>query len=225
MPGLKDLTGQVFGQLTVVGRNPENTVCKRPRWDCLCSCGNSHTVSGACLRKGNTRSCGCYQKEHPSRLRHGMSNALEYDIWLKMKARCSNPQDKSYPRYGGRGISYSPAWESFDVFIADMGKRPTNRHTLERVDNNLGYTPENCRWATYTEQARNKSSNRFLEIDGVKRPLSAWAEIGAVTPQHLRGRLRDGWGVKAAVFTPPGIKRERAAELWPDSPQVSSVSD
>ena len=216
MPKLQDLAGRVFGYLTVVGRNPKNTALNRPRWDCICSCGNAHTVDGACLRNGNTKSCGCWQKDNPSRLRHGMSKSLEYDIWMKMKARCANPQDKSYERYGARGITYCPEWESFDAFIADMGKRPTSRHTLERVDNNLGYTVSNCKWATYTEQARNKSSNRVLEIDGVLKPLSAWAEIGAVTPQHLRGRLRDGWGVRAAVFAPVGVKRERAAELWPD---------
>lgn len=225
MPGLNDLTGQMFGRLTVVGRNPQNNIHKKPRWDCLCSCGNRHTVDGACLKSGNTSSCGCYLKENPPRLRHGLSKSLEYDIWIKMKERCTNPKDKRYARYGGRGISFHPRWESFDCFIEDVGRRPSRKHSLERVDNNLGYTPENCRWATYKEQARNKSNNRILEIDGVKKPLAAWAEIGCVSQHHLRGRLRDGWSVRAAVFTPAGIKRERAAELWPDSPQVSSVSD
>lgn len=216
MPPLKDLTGLEFGRLKVVKRHPENDRTNRPRWVCNCSCGAKTVVAGSCLASGNTKSCGCFNKDNPPRRRHGMINSNEYDIWLKMRSRCDNAGDKRFARYGGRGIGYDPRWALFDNFISDMGIRPGPRFTLERIDNDRGYSKENCKWATYQEQARNKSTSRLVTIDGVTKCLAAWADTSPVRQQVIRARLRDKWTPRAAVSAPTGTKRKDALRMWPE---------
>lgn len=216
MPPLKDLTGHEFGRLTVVTRYSENDRMNKPKWVCKCGCGTVVVVAGACLVSGNSKSCGCFKRDNPSRLRHGMVDTKEYDVWTKMRARCDNASDKSYKRYGGRGIKYDPRWSLFDNFIADMGMRPGPRFTLERINNDLGYSKENCRWATFQDQARNKSTNRLVTIEGVTKCLAAWADTSPVVQQVIRARLRDKWTPKAAVCAPMGTKRKDALRMWPE---------
>lgn len=156
MGKLIDLTGMKFGRLTVLKRAKNRET--RAWWFCECECGNVIEVSGKSLRKERTRSCGCYQKESTSKRfrKHGYSDKPIYNIWLSMKQRCRNKSDASYPFYGGRGIDFCDRWEKFENFLADMGDRPSPKHSLERVDNDKGYCKENCIWATFTTQARNK---------------------------------------------------------------------
>lgn len=157
-----DLVGQVFSNLTVkefVGINNE----KRALWLCSCSCGNSKIVSGKHLRRKEVRSCGCLKgiiyTGNAFAKRHGMAGgnrSREYKTWRAMKARCLNPNNPAYKNYGGRGITIDPVWiTDFEAFYKDMGDRPEGK-TLDRIDNDLGYYKDNCRWATPKEQILNQ---------------------------------------------------------------------
>lgn len=177
---------------------------KRAVWDCICSCGRLHTTEGSNLRRGKTRSCGCLAKESQSlvaksRATHAMSGTQAYHIWHAMILRCSKPTHPKYKNYGGRGITVSERWKSFALFHEDMGEKP-ERMSLDRIDNNLGYSKENCRWATYEEQSRNKRTNRWIEFNGDRLILSDWAKKLNVSVQNLQRRLND-WPLEKALTT------------------------
>jgi hypothetical protein len=134
-----------------------------------CDCGNETRSVAARLRNGNKRSCGCLQKktrDGSSRLTHGDSRngqAPEYNSWMAMRARCSTPKHNRYDLYGGRGIKVCERWErSYETFLADMGRKPSRRHSIDRIDNNGNYEPSNCRWATPSEQAYNRRPKRTM---------------------------------------------------------------
>lgn len=151
-----DLTGLEFGRLTVM-----NTTGKdkhgRYLWKCKCVCGNEKTIATYILKSGHTKSCGCFRKEVTSERakKHGKRHSAEYEIWCGIMQRCTNPNHIAYKNYGGRNITICDRWKDFSLFIEDMGERPTPSHSVERNENEKGYTPENCRWATREEQARN----------------------------------------------------------------------
>ena|ERR1039458_4159845 len=155
-----DLKGQHFGRLTVLQRAPDHRNYPGAQWLCECSCGNQKVIYGQPLRKGTTKSCGCWQKDNPSNLRHGYGRAgprdSEYNAWVNMRARCNNPNTPQYADYGGRGITVDPAWDNFGQFLVDMGPKPTALHSLERVDNDEGYGPDNCCWASKEVQMSNR---------------------------------------------------------------------
>ena len=167
MSRLKDKTNQVFGRLTVLGAG--GYIHGKYGWNCLCQCGNVVLVSTSDLTTGNRSSCGCLRKE-TSAMRnysHGLTNSAEYKIWCRMKSRCYQENDAGYDYYGGRGIQVCADWlDSFENFYRDMGPRPTKHHSIDRKNNNEGYSPENCRWATKVEQARNKRTNRTVVYQG-----------------------------------------------------------
>lgn len=192
MGKLIDLTGQVFGRLSVVERstdykNPCGT--NSPRWECVCNCGNICIVRGCNLRRGETSSCGCLQKEIASSANttHGRTNTHEYDVWRGMVSRCTNEKDDFYKDYGGRGISVCVEWkDKFINFFNDMGIRPSKVHSLERLNSDLGYSLENCIWVENKYQARNKRKRKDNKtgITGVSlrefpesRYLSVWRDI------------------------------------------------
>jgi hypothetical protein len=164
MPKLNELTGQRFGRLLVRERAGTNS-SKKPTWECKCDCGNVKVVVGAELIKGTTQSCGCLRKELLAKRSetHGMRKTRIYNIWYAMKRRCQEEKNISYPNYGGRGISVCDGWQDFINFKADMydsyskhvEKHGENQTTLDRIDCDGDYTPENTRWATYTIQSRN----------------------------------------------------------------------
>lgn len=172
MTKVADFTGKKFGRLTVIDRF-ENTVRGTATWNCICDCGQNIVVRGNALQSGNTRSCGCLQREDASErfTTHGLRNSREWHIWTGMKQRCQNQNNPNYHDYAGRGITVCDEWQSFERFIADMGMSPTTKHTIERLDNNAGYYPSNCVWATRQQQSRNKriQHNNKTGISGVYR--------------------------------------------------------
>jgi hypothetical protein len=202
MPAAIDLTGQSFGCLTVIRKLPAPTRHGNYRWECVCSCGVTTTVTSGDLRTRHTKSCGCLRHEsNPSNRRgrtHGMSTTPAYQSWSGMRDRCLNKDNRAYPRYGGRGITICDRWSSFQNFLDDMGPRPDD-HTLDRIDNNGPYSPDNCRWALWTQQNRNTRANRRLTFQGRTQPIVAWAEETGINHGVIRNRLRLGWPVEKAL--------------------------
>jgi len=190
-----DLTGISFSQWTVLQEAaPRNS---RRYWTCICDCGTKAVVDGKELRLGRSTSCvRCRNKTH------GKGNCPEYIVWKRMRSRCRSQADKNYARYGGRGIDVCVEWESFATFYRDMGQRPTPKHTIERVKNDLGYSKNNCRWATRREQACNTSRNRLLTFNGVTQSIPDWAETLGISGKTLAQRLRMGWSVERTLTTP-----------------------
>lgn len=152
-PPVIDMTGQRFSRLVVVRQSPLwRHGCAQ--WECLCDCGERVTVNGHTLRNGNTRSCGCLMRTHGE---SGPDRSPEYATWKGIKRRCSAPRCKDYKDYGGRGIRVCDRWlNSFENFLADMGRKPSPKHSIDRADNDGNYEPGNCRWATPSEQSKNR---------------------------------------------------------------------
>jgi len=151
MVKLVDRTGQQFGRLTVVAQAGRNNL-KKVLWDCVCACGARTTVASGSLVTGNTTSCGCVLKEAITK--HGNSGKSSYNTWRAMVRRCNNPEDKDYGRYGGKGIRVCERWLTYENFVTDMGE-PEGSQTLDRKDPYGNYEPDNCRWASLSDQARN----------------------------------------------------------------------
>lgn len=197
----EDLTGRRFNRLIVVEFSHLNPN-RNSYWRCRCDCGTERIVCGARLKNGTTRSCGCLQREVTgARVKtHGNSAAPEYRVWNGLIDRCENPNNNSYHRYGGRGITVCPRWrESFEAFYADMGPRPSPRHQLDRKDNEKGYEPGNCRWATKAVQANNTRSNRRLTVRGETKTLAEWASVTGHPQRRVWARLRLGWSPERAL--------------------------
>lgn len=211
-----DLTGQRFGILVAqecLGMARGNTW-----WRCLCDCGVTRVVTRSNLRSGNAKSCGCqnYVTSGIANRTHGLTKHPLYGIWWKMVCRCGNPADTSWGSYGGRGITVCERWMSVENFIADMGERPA-RMTIERVNNNLGYTPENCRWATYAEQSRNTRRTRMFTFNGKTQCLEDWAREIGIDQSTLITRLRrhsvaESLGVPKGQMRALTQKRKEASE-------------
>ena len=165
-----DITGQRFGRLIVIERSTKRG--KQVYWRCMCDCGDVSVVRGSCLRCGNTKSCGCLnlQKMNERRTRHGKHRERIYQIWLHMRQRCANPKDPSYYLYGGRGISVCKEWGDFMTFYRwAMDEGYSENLTIDRIDNNGNYTPENCRWTTrHQQQANTRRNSDFVGVSFCK---------------------------------------------------------
>jgi hypothetical protein len=202
MSAFIDLSGERFGRLKIIEKQPESRI--RIKWVCQCDCGNKAIVSGSALKSGNTRSCGCLKMEggREGKITHGQSDSPTYKSWSDMKSRCSNPKRLDYSDYGGRGINVCDRWvDSFSLFLADMGFRPSGT-TLDRLDVNGDYCPENCRWATAKQQQRNKRNTKHVIFRGGAKSLAEWAEVLHLPYDVIRYRLKAGWTPEEAFTIP-----------------------
>ena len=199
MPKKIDMSGRRFGRLSVL-REEQARKGRRVMWHCQCDCGNQPIVDGSALRSGNTYSCGCARREVSAikSFKHGGVGSSTYDVWESMKKRCFDPNQMSYPNYGGKGIHVCKRWMSFESFLADMGVRPDGM-SIDRIDNTKGYEPGNCRWATPTEQQRNRTNNKILTLNGVRKTQSEWASELGLYDATIHKRLKRGWSVAKAL--------------------------
>lgn len=203
-----DLTGQKFGRLTVVER-AENKG-KRTAWLCKCDCGNYLKVKGSSLKNGYTKSCGCLKKEMIllRNTTHGESKTRLYRIWNKMKQRTMNPKSSRYHYYGEKGIKVCEEWLNYETFRDWSLKNGYNDSlTLDRIDVNGDYCPENCHWVDWETQQNNKSNNRMITYNGETKTLAQWAHSANMIPQALATRIKLGWSMEKALTTP--VKKYR----------------
>lgn len=176
-----DITGQTFNKLTVLGRSVKQSNVGA-MWDCICECGNLTVVESMKLRKGLTKSCGCHRANLRNMLTHGMANKTRtYKTWKEMRSRCNNPSAHNYKWYGGRGITICNRWDDYANFVADMGERPYGT-TIDRINPDGNYEPNNCRWATPKEQAQ---TNRGLVKPGERRGAKP-----RIISSETRGRIK-----------------------------------
>jgi hypothetical protein len=197
--------GQTFGQWRLVALDLARTDHGR-RWICVCTCGTQRSVCELSLNIGETRSCGCGRKKEISSVKYHK----EYKAWYCMIDRCTNPRARNWKNYGGRGITVCARWlTSFANFFADVGLCPTDRGrlTLERCDNERGYTPDNVVWANYKAQSRNRRNNRRVTHDGRTQTVADWAAELGVPRCRIIDRLDAGWSIERALFAPPQVKR------------------
>lgn len=205
--------GQKYGRLTAVSFHGLDHR-KKSVWAFLCDCGTAVNRPIAGVRCGKTRSCGCLNREVASSktaaralasTKHGQGRrrqkSSEYSTWKEMRQRCGNPKHKRYADYGGRGITVCERWNDFATFFADMGSRPSPEHSLERIDNDGGYSPENCRWATNVEQARNTRANHKVRFRGKEMCLSEACELSGLNHGTVKSRLKRGWSDEDAFRT------------------------
>lgn len=202
----KNLTGVRVGRWVVLGYAGES------HWRCRCDCGTERDVFTGNLTGKKTLSCGCRKPEATAAAKttHGLHDSTEYKTWAGMKRRCLNANDASHARYGGAGVSVCQRWaDSFEAFLADMGPKPSPRHTIDRIDNAKGYEPGNCRWATMAEQSRNKRTSRRITFRGVTKVLAEWSREFGLHHSLIQARLRAGWTVERALTTKPRKCRRR----------------
>jgi len=199
-------TGEKFGRLTIL-----REVDRKGKYrmvECQCDCGRLSVKRLGHLTAGATRSCGCLSIETSSARSktHGFSHSgnSEYLAWKGMHARCTNANRPDYKNYGGRGISVCARWSDFLNFLQDMGPKPTARHSLERKNNSVGYSPDNCVWATRSEQARNRRTTRMLLFGGKTQSAVKWAEDTGIDLKLICSRLSRGWSIERALTTPEG---------------------
>ena len=209
---LIDLTGQRFGRLTVIKLDhfKMKGVHKRPYWLCICDCGNEKIVTSGTLRNGMTRSCGCFQREQATKRQYkgNPHRRRLYGVLRKAHERCEDPNSEFYKNYGARGITVCDEWsgsEGLDNFIkwaSENGYR--EGLTLDRKDNDKGYSPENCTWETRKHQSNNKRNNVWITMNGETKTLAMWCEYYNVPYGRVEARYsKMGWNIEDALFTPP----------------------
>lgn len=214
--GFVDLTGKRFGRLVVLTRAENHG--RYPMWTSRCDCGREKTAMGTNLRQGRTTSCGCFMvdRAREASVTHNengkATRTAEYTVWASMKQRCFGVNTKAYADYGGRGITVCERWLSYENFLADMGRRPSPNHTIERTDNDAGYSLENCRWATSREQAQNRRSSRTLTAHGETLCITEWARRTGLSRRGIRLRLERGLSDEAAVRQTPQSLRKTNKE-------------
>lgn len=202
----KDIAGQRFGRLIAV------EYLGKSLWLCKCECGNKSSPNGRDLRNGITKSCGCLQRDIVGKraTKHGMAGTRIYKTWSNMKSRCNNPNATKYEIYGGKGIRVCKEWLNFEGFYnwaIESGYR--DDLSIDRIDGEKDYTPDNCRWTTYKVQGNNTSQNHPLTFKGKTQNISQWAEELELDSNTLNTRIMRGWDVEKALTTPTIQNLER----------------
>lgn len=198
----EELIDRKFGRWIVLGLPSSG---RKYYCNCRCSCGTNREVLAKDLVRGRSKSCGCVNSENTTarNMRHGLTESPEYSIWCGIKKRCYDQNEVFFCNYGGRGIKVCERWlHSFENFLSDMGIRPTNKHSIERRNNDGDYEPDNCYWATRDEQARNKRNNRRVEIGGETMIIADWAKRVGLRAQTIAQRLFRGWSERDAILIP-----------------------
>lgn len=194
--GLQDLTGQRFGRLVAI-KLSEKRVGRKTFWDCLCDCGDKKTIRTDSLKDASVRSCGCLKKEQDKKnlpngqgvVTHGLSKERIYRTWKGMKRRCENEDDERYASYGGRGIKICDEWQDVITFNDWAQNNGYNENlTIDRIDVNGNYEPSNCRWATWSEQSKNKQNTIRVEYNGKTQSIDEWCEELNLNPNTIRNR-------------------------------------
>lgn len=198
----RDLTGRESGKIQVLGFAGK-TRTRQSLWWCRCECGNICKPSSTSAQK--MYSCGC--QRHITRRTHGKSHSPEHRAYYHARNRCQNPNDTSYERYGQRGIEFR--FESFEEFYAEVGDRPSDNHSIERIDNNKHYERGNLKWATPTEQGQNKSNNNIVTFNGKTQCVAEWERELGCRRSLIYGRIRIGWSPERAILTPEPPPRNK----------------
>ncbi len=207
-----DLTGQRFGRLVVIER-AENGKRGKARWLCQCDCGNTCIVDGNHLRSGKTKSCGCVSREATGKrsVTHGHTRTRLYRIWSGIIDRCENPKTPVYQAYGGRGIRMCAIWRQDFTSFRDWAMSHGYRDdlTIDRIDVDGDYCPENCRWADWVTQQNNRRNNRCITFLGETKDISQWARTYGIEYSTLYQRLLQGWPIERALTEPVHEKNHR----------------
>lgn len=209
MPVKHNLTGRIFGRWVVLREAEPKLYGGKPtrQWLCCCLCGVERVLKQGVLLRGTSTQC--------NKCGHGDCGGLsklhrrEYTSWRGAKSRCTDPRDRGWRNYGGRGISVCDRWmygesgiSAFACFVVDMGPRPSPKHSLDRINNDGNYEPGNCRWATLKQQHRNTRRTRFLTVGSITKCVRAWAEEYGIDSRQIHMRLNRGWSVEDAITKP-----------------------
>jgi len=212
MPNKIDMTGQTFGQITVVKESDQRSG-NGVKWECVCSCGKTFVACGRDIRKKHTLSCGCLQVATVIKrnCKHGLAprgrRTRTYRSWAGMIQRCENSNSPAFKNYGGRGISVCARWHDFRNFLKDMDICPKNR-SINRINNNGDYTPKNCHWASASEQSRNMRTNHFVTINGKTLCITDWLRRLCLHQATYMRRIRSGWNDVEALTKPVRRKQD-----------------
>lgn len=204
MSNFKDLTGEKIGRLTVIKR-VENNKANNAQWLCQCECGKEIITTTANLKRRHSKSCGCLRKEHTSGInnnfyKHGMYNTKLYQTWHNMKQRCFNKNSSHYKNYGGRGIKVCNEWLEFMNFYNwAMSNEYSEGLTIDRIDVNGNYEPDNCRWVDNKTQCNNKRNNHLITYNGKTHTMMEWSRLLNIKYDVLRFRLKRGWDIEKAL--------------------------
>lgn len=203
---LASIVGKNYGLLTILDERRIKNGLGKSAFDVFarCICGKEKWVEERSVRRGLVTSCGsCANKTH------GRSKTPEYAVWRSMLARCETKTHQAYKNYGGRGITVCDQWHTFEQFFADMGEQPFKGASIERINNSLGYSKDNCMWANSTAQNRNRRSNRLLTVNGVTKPVCEWAAQTGLRHNTICYRLDNGWTPELAITTPPNYTNRK----------------